>query len=595
MEILNISAALYALGWAILHSFWQMGLIWLAWQLIFGLPKKWSPAVKHNSSLIMLFSGFAWFLGTAFTHFKEYLQVKQYADLLPTADPLSGHQMSATLAGTDFTSIINAYTESVILFLEHHIGNISAVYLFILVLMMFRFTYAYIYSNQLKKKGIISAGQHFESKISEWSSAMGIRQHVYIFLSQRIDIPATIGFFKPVILLPVATVNQLSMEQVESIILHELAHIRRMDYLWNLTAAIIETILFFNPFVYLLTAVQKKERELCCDDFVLAFHRDPHNYASALLELEKNRLAGKAQLALASNGEKGQLLNRVKRILNIQNNKLQYRQRFLAIIFISTLLTALAWLQPVEWKKEKQVEAAAAPAPQWMMEVPKVPIPTLSDLVKEQVQFEKKNSASAKKRNLIKKVIPVLIEATEKEPIPPPPPPPPPAQPSPFDRRAPLHEWNFNFEELVRSEQPVFFNQPPQGWQEQIMALDQLKKGQDAAMLIQENILKEMRTSAIAKNFEKQREIVLMDKSKPRVIQKKRSPSMIFINDEPVDHKVVLDAEKNYTIRIETGENSIEIKIGSDTLTRRVTKSPKAPSRMTTTTHSSGTYPRSRY
>ena len=63
---------------------------------------------------------------------------------------------------------------------------------------------------------------------------MGIREQVQYFLSERIDIPATIGFLKPVIFLPVVTVNQLSMQQVESIILHELAHIRRMDYVWNI-------------------------------------------------------------------------------------------------------------------------------------------------------------------------------------------------------------------------------------------------------------------------------------------------------------------------------------------------------------------------
>ena len=412
MAILNITAVLYALGWALLHSLWQMGALWIVYQLFLGIPKKWSPAVKHNGSLILLFIGFAWFLVTGMYSFQEYILVKQYVNIMPSADSISLNTTTVQQAGSALAVLsdyIKWITEVTILFLEKNIGNISAVYLFVLILMMFRFTNAYLYANQLKKKGLLPAGKQLEERLTEWTAAMGIYQPVQLFLSQRIDIPATIGFFKPVILLPVASVNQLSMNQVESIILHELAHIRRMDYLWNISAAIIETILFFNPFVYLLTSVQKKERELCCDDFVLGFSCDPHNYATALLELEKTRMSGKAILALASNGQDGQLLSRVKRILNIQTNKLQYRQRFIALLFITTLMSALAWLQPVQWKKEKQVAIATVlPSAQQVPDKNK-PVPTISDLVKEQVTFSKPKNVPAKK-------MPVLAEQHTAEP-----------------------------------------------------------------------------------------------------------------------------------------------------------------------------------
>ena len=412
MALLSSSAVFYALGWAILHSFWQIGILWVIYQLIFGLPKRWSPAVKHNSSILILFAGFAWFLVTGINHFREYISVKQYVDILPNADAPVIKSVLVLQGGNSFsplTELFTQYMKSSVLFLEDNIGYISAAYLFFLVLMMFRFTNAYMYSNQLKKKGLMEAGQNLEMKISKWAADMGINKHVYIFLSQRIDIPATIGFLKPVILLPVATINQLSMEQVESIILHELAHIRRMDYLWNMASAIIETILFFNPFVYLLTNVQKKERELCCDDFVLSFSRDAHNYAAALLEIEKTRISGKVQLAIASNGNDGQLLSRVKRILKIQNNKLQYRPRFVALLFITTLLTALAWLQPAKWNKESQwTKQTAFPALQWMLENNNstAPAPTLAELVREQAIFEKPEITHARK-----------IIANEKVPI----------------------------------------------------------------------------------------------------------------------------------------------------------------------------------
>ena len=262
MATMNISAVLYALGWAILHSFWQIGILWVVYQLIFGLPKRWTPAAKHNSSLLLLFAGFTWFLITGITHYQEYISVKQYVDILPLAENPAASTMLIEQSGSFYLVFADSFsrlTETTTIFLENNIGYISAVYLFILVLMMFRFTHAYIYSNQLKKKGLFPAGGHLENKISDWTSAMSIRQQVNIFLSERIDIPATIGFLKPVILLPVATVNQLSMEQVESIILHELAHIRRMDYVWNIAGAVIETILFSTP-LFTCSPVSRKKK-----------------------------------------------------------------------------------------------------------------------------------------------------------------------------------------------------------------------------------------------------------------------------------------------------------------------------------------------
>jgi len=644
MAILNISAVLYALGWAILHSFWQLGILWVVYQLVFGLPKRWSPAAKHNSSLLLLFAGFTWFLITGINHYQEYLSVKQYVDILPLAD----YPEATTIVLEENSSFyvviadtISRITESSILFLENNIGNISAIYLFILVLMMFRFTHAYIYSNQLKKKGLFPAGHHLDNKIADWTSAMGIRQQVNIFLSERIDIPATIGFLKPVILLPVATVNQLSMEQVESIILHELAHIRRMDYLWNITGAVIETILFFNPFVYLLTSVQKKERELCCDDFVLGFSRDPHNYASALLELEKSRIAGKAQLALASNGQEGQLLTRVKRILNIQTQKLQYRQRFLALLFVTTFFSALAWLQPAQWKREKQINLAAAlPAQTWMLENKTIQLPTLSELIKEQSVFEKEAPKSAIRRSTEKVPKPVkpapenvfektdlLPEVYYRYPV---------TENIPFVFNAPLtpneprelnEVWNFGaFEnvhpevvnELAKLRKPkqVYINAPPPpGWQEhrleeEYRIQEELAHRNNSGIFNQQKDLeKEFRVISELQNkefknlrdlysFEKLAETMSPDKLKTRIKTRASAPNRVYINNKPIGNKVILNEEDAYIIRIETDDESIEISIGTDTVNRKVKmtrgSAAKAPLR-STTIRSADTYLHNRY
>ena len=90
---------------------------------------------------------------------------------------------------------------------------------------------------------------------------MGIRPAVSAWLSSKVDVPLTLGHLKPVILLPVAMINHLTPQQVEAILVHELAHIRRHDYLLHLAVTALEGFFFFNPFARLLIRqVKKKER-----------------------------------------------------------------------------------------------------------------------------------------------------------------------------------------------------------------------------------------------------------------------------------------------------------------------------------------------
>jgi len=175
---------------------------------------------------------------------------------------------------------------------------------------------------------------------------MGIKKKVQIWLSSVVDTPVTLGVFKPVILLPVAAVNHLSLKQAEAIILHELNHIRRNDYLVNLLIACVDVILFFNPFARLLTGIIRKERENCCDDMVLQFCYEPATYARALLSLEQNRINTNA-LALAATGkDKHFLLNRVKRILGNEQVSNPFSQKLVAYLLSTLLIAFIGWYNP---------------------------------------------------------------------------------------------------------------------------------------------------------------------------------------------------------------------------------------------------------
>ena len=161
---------------------------------------------------------------------------------------------------------------------------------------------------------------HDAQPVHEGLEAMGRRlmRRLHIvravrFLESRIvDVPTVIGWLRPVVLLPVSTLAGLTPRQVEAILAHELAHIRRHDYLVNLLQTVVETLLFYHPAVWWLSHRIRVERENCCDDLAVSLCGDPVAYAAALAELEGLR-ASSGELAMAVSG--GSLLQRIKRVL----------------------------------------------------------------------------------------------------------------------------------------------------------------------------------------------------------------------------------------------------------------------------------------
>ena len=143
----------------------------------------------------------------------------------------------------------------------------------------------------------------------------GIKRKVKLWLSSSVHTPVTFGFIKPVILLPVALVNNISTRQAETLILHELTHIRTNDYLLNWFLLSAETIFFFNPFVMELCKKIRLEREKNCDIHVMAFEYSPALYAETLLQAERmKQLVPNFQLAAVN--RKKQLLQRIQYFTN---------------------------------------------------------------------------------------------------------------------------------------------------------------------------------------------------------------------------------------------------------------------------------------
>jgi bla regulator protein blaR1 len=156
------------------------------------------------------------------------------------------------------------------------------------------------------------------SVVSSLCVLFGINKIVRLAVSNSVTVPSVVGWLKPVILIPPSTLAGLTPLQMELILAHELAHIRRQDYLWNLMQLLVETLLFYHPVVHWISQHGRLEREQCCDDMVIEKHGNTLEYARALTELESLRHAQHA-LLLGANG--GQVLNRIRRLLGVPINE----------------------------------------------------------------------------------------------------------------------------------------------------------------------------------------------------------------------------------------------------------------------------------
>jgi bla regulator protein BlaR1 len=290
---------LQALGWAVLNSLWQMAFLWVIFQVIlsFGINK---PAAKSRLATVLLSTGFVWFMYTLIFHW--------------FIDPDSIKR--SLLAIGSFETGNTVWNEKLQLILPYA----SVIYLLLLIVPSIQFTRNYKFVQVIRATGLSKCNVDLRIFVQRFAERMGIHKPVHIYISDIISSPVTIGFLRPIILMPIAAINNLTVKQVEAVLLHELAHIRRHDYFINLLINFFRTVLYFNPFVKLFAKTIEREREKSCDEIVMQFQYDPHGYASALLVLEKNNFM-RQRMAVAASGQRKDLLHRIEKILGIEKRK----------------------------------------------------------------------------------------------------------------------------------------------------------------------------------------------------------------------------------------------------------------------------------
>ncbi|MBV9986198.1 MAG: M48 family metalloprotease [Chitinophagaceae bacterium] len=399
MQPLFQSAFLQALGFAIANSLWQTALVWLLYSSVsYALPL--SSAARHRSAVAAQLISFIWFAVTIRFYYTGLLQHTAGA---PSDTP----GIQAVISGSQgFNAVLLKYVVRA----EQMLPYVSAAYLLLMLILCIRWISGYRQTQQIRKQGIHKIPVEWRLFVKKIAGQLGIRKEIRIFLSETISTPLTIGFWKPVILVPVASINHLTTEQLEAVLLHELAHIKRYDYLVNIILSAVEIALFFNPFTQLLSKSIRKERENSCDDWVLQFRYQASDYAAALLRIAS--LQATPSFAMAAGSRKNELLVRVKRMIGEKENRFNYRRQLLAFMLVTGVLTSIAWLNPARPAADKKnipvTKQIVAQQPKLQIPAPKVaaPLPNANPLfnpswlLSKPLQDEMKKSLDAAQHEL---------------------------------------------------------------------------------------------------------------------------------------------------------------------------------------------------
>jgi beta-lactamase regulating signal transducer with metallopeptidase domain len=204
------------------------------------------------------------------------------------------------------------------------------------ILFMVRYLGGLFYIGKLKSRGLVRPGKHWKEKALELARKSGIRKNIRIFESIYVRVPLTAGYLKPVILFPIGMLGSIPPEQVEAILLHEMAHILRRDYLVNALQSIMEAIFFYHPAVWIISEKIRTERENICDDIAVKQSNDTLNYIKALTNME-NLTSKSPVLINAFSGRKRRLINRVRRMVYTEGRRIRPAEGLVTLLVLITL------------------------------------------------------------------------------------------------------------------------------------------------------------------------------------------------------------------------------------------------------------------
>jgi beta-lactamase regulating signal transducer with metallopeptidase domain len=362
-----------AVAWTLIHFCWQAAATAAAYRLLSIALARRSAETRYTAALASLLLMFVLAAGTLAWEFRT--------DAPAVSLSSTTANLTAPLAG-DFPRIaapgfIASQHDPGRITLSAMLPWIDGIWLLGVFALSIRSLGGWWYLRRLRLSAITPPTAAVRASFDRLCAALGLHRVITLRVSTAIDGPMTIGTLRAIVLLPLSAITSLGPEELEVVLAHELAHVRRADFFWNILQTIAETLFFFHPAVWWISSRIRHERELCCDDLALKVCPNPITYASALYRLEEHR-SRHLRLAMALDGHasRSTLLMRIARILGEPMTRIPSpRLRPFSLVAACAGLVALLVPAP-------HVLASLNPAPQ------PAPTPAVSAVVNTAVHVD---------------------------------------------------------------------------------------------------------------------------------------------------------------------------------------------------------------
>jgi bla regulator protein BlaR1 len=299
-----MKALIDSVGWTLLHFVWQGALLGIATALALALLRKARPEHRYNVACAALLACVLWPAAE--------LCLRLQGGNMITAQMRFADALLVNAAGVGAGGLL-AWLQAQLLW-------IVGIWALCAVLLTVRMALGLLWIRRTER----TQGSHaqLQATLSRMAVSFGVTRMVRLRVVEHLASPLTAGWWRPLVLVPAALVSGMPPELLEALLAHEMAHVRRLDYLVNLGQNVVEILLFYHPAVWWMSGRIRAERELIADDLAARHMAEPRTLARALSELERMQFSG-AQLALAANG--GDLLARVKRLVRPESPSLNWK------------------------------------------------------------------------------------------------------------------------------------------------------------------------------------------------------------------------------------------------------------------------------
>ena len=308
MQVLASQPWLERLGWTLGHFLWQGLSIAVLYAIArHTAARTWSPHARYRLACAALAVMAAAPLVTWCAMRPSGAGPDAYR--IPSTQPAATTALSATttipLPASVRTTVSGVEPAQFLLW-------VVMVWLTGAVVFWVRLVGGWVVAARMRSMRVRPAPSEWREIFGKLGARIGLCGPVRLLVSSLVQVPTVVGWLRPVVLVPVGALGGLPAEHVEALLLHELAHIRRHDYLVNILQSIAEALLFYHPAVWWVSGDIRAEREACCDDLAVSVSGDALTYAHALTQLELCRPAH-FSAAVAASG--GRLADRIARLL----------------------------------------------------------------------------------------------------------------------------------------------------------------------------------------------------------------------------------------------------------------------------------------